>query len=81
VTVAATDHLRLPALGAALVGLIWLPTISGHAAGTASFVSDLPPADFVARWLLLTAALFLASAVLYAVRLGRAAVRERNSRS
>lgn len=80
VTVAATNHVRLPALGAALTGLIWLPTISGHAAGTAYFVSDLPPTvDYVRRWLLLTAALFLASAVVYAMRLGRAAVRERRT--
>jgi hypothetical protein len=81
VTVAATNHVRLPVLGAALVGLLWLPTISGHAAGVAYFATGLPPTvDFVARWLLLTAALFLASAVVYAARLGRAAVRERSQR-
>jgi hypothetical protein len=80
VTVPATNHVRLPVLGAALVGLIWLPTISGHAAGVAYFATDLPPTvDFVSRWLLVTAALFLLSAVLYAVRLGRAALRERKS--
>jgi hypothetical protein len=79
VSVAATNHVRLPVLGAALVGLIWLPTISGHAAGVAYFASDLPPTvDFVSRWLMVTAALFLLSAVVYAVRLGRAAVRARS---
>jgi hypothetical protein len=80
VSVAATNHIRLPVMGSVLVGLIWLPTISGHAAFVAYFASDLPPTvDFVERWLLITAALFLLSAVVYAVRLGRAAVRERAS--
>ncbi|PVZ13209.1 hypothetical protein [Actinomycetospora cinnamomea] len=78
VAVPATNHVRLPVMGAALAGLIWFPTISGRAAGTAFFASGLPPTvDYVQCWLLLTAALFLLSAVLYAVRLGRAAVRAR----
>ncbi|MEJ2884876.1 hypothetical protein [Actinomycetospora aeridis] len=76
VTVAATNHLRLPVLGSVLLGLIWFPTISGGGAGVLFFAAGLPPAiDYVTRWLLVTAVLFLASAVLYAVRLGRAAVR------
>ena len=76
VQVPATNHVRLPVIGAALVGLIWLPTISGHGAGVLFFAAGLPPTvDYVARWLLLTAALFLVSAVVYAVRLGRAAAR------
>ncbi|MHC1561156.1 hypothetical protein ACR9E3_19515 [Actinomycetospora sp. C-140] len=81
VLVPATNHVRLPVIGAALVGLIWLPTISGNGAGVLFFAAGLPPTvDYVSRWLLLTAVLFLASAVVYAVRLGRAAVRERSSR-
>ncbi|MDD7942726.1 hypothetical protein PHK61_30360 [Actinomycetospora lutea] len=80
VTVAATNHVRLPVLGSLLVGLVWFPTISGGGAEVLAFAAGLPPTiDYVMRWLLVTAVLFLASAVVYAVRLGRAAVRERTS--
>ncbi|MEJ2861323.1 hypothetical protein [Actinomycetospora flava] len=80
VTVAATNHLRLPVLGSALLGLVWFPTISGGGADVLAFAAGLPPTvDYVSRWLLVTAALFLASAVVYAIRLGRSAVRERTS--
>ena len=76
VTVPATNHVRLPVLGALVVGLIWFPTISGGGADVLAFAAGLPPTiDYVTRWLLVTAALFLVSAVLYAIRLGRAAVR------
>lgn len=81
VAVAATNHLRLPVLGSLLVGLIWFPTISGGGADVLFFAAGLPPTvDYVARWLLVTAVLFLTSAVVYAVRLGRSAARERQSR-
>ncbi|GAA4904752.1 hypothetical protein EV188_102308 [Actinomycetospora succinea] len=81
VRVAAANYVRLPVLGSLVLGLVWYPTISGGGADVLAFAAGLPPTvDYVARWLLLTAVLFLASAVAYAVALGRSAVRERNSR-
>ena len=75
VTVAATNYLRLPVLASAVLGLVYLPTISGNGAGAFVFSAGRVPADYVTRWLLLTAGFFLVGAVLYAARLGREAVR------
>ena len=75
VTVAATNYVRLPVLASAVLGLVYLPTISGNGAGAFVFSAGRVPADHVTRWLLLTAGFFLVGAVLYAARLGREAVR------
>jgi hypothetical protein len=75
VTVAATNYLRLPVLASAFLGLVYLPTISGNGAGAFLFSAGRLPVDYLGRWLLLSAAFFLVSAVLYAARLGRVALR------
>ena len=69
--VSAVNHLRLPAMGAAVVGLVFLPSILGR--GTQAFLVTAGGTgdDHLSRWLLVTGVLFLASAVVYAVRRGR----------
>ena len=74
---AATNHLRVPALGAGVLFLIYLPTITGRGADAFAFTAGHPMTGQFQNWLLSTALLFLGSAVIYAVRLGRAARRVR----
>jgi hypothetical protein len=66
------NHLRVPALAAALLFLVYLPGIlrQGRATYLAATGQDQQP--FLARWLLVSAALFLASGVLYGLRRWRA---------
>jgi hypothetical protein len=69
--IAAVNHLRVPAFVSLLLLLVYWPLISqdpvNYAADTA-----LTPGVFLGRWLLITAALFGVSALLFAVRLWRA---------
>jgi hypothetical protein len=64
-------YLRVPALLSALLLLVFAPLI--FRADTPTFVATtgVAPPDYLARWLLATAALFLVSAVAYAVSLRR----------
>lgn len=66
------NYVRVPALGAALTLLVFLPGIieQGGPAYTAATGQTQEP--FLGRWLLLTAAMFATSAVLYVVRLALA---------
>jgi hypothetical protein len=73
--VPAINHVRAPALGSLVLGLIYLPTITRHGEDALRFTSGLDAAGIFRHWLLITAALFLGSAVVYAVRLGVAARR------
>lgn len=70
VTVPAINHVRTPVLGSAVLGLIYLPTITGHGGDAFAFAAGHPLAGQYDNWLLVTGVLFLASAVLYALRLG-----------
>jgi hypothetical protein len=70
--VPAINHVRAPVLGSLVLGLIYLPTITRHGEDALRFTSGLDAAGFFRHWLLITAVLFLGSAVVYAVRLGRA---------
>jgi hypothetical protein len=70
--VAVVNHVRVPALMSGLLLLLFWPAITRHSEGTLSFASGLTSAPFLGRWLLITAALWTGSALLYAVRLGRA---------
>jgi hypothetical protein len=70
--VPAINHVRAPVLGSLVLGLIYLPTITRHGEDALRFTSELNAAGIYRHWLLITAALFLGSAVVYAVRLGRA---------
>jgi len=70
--VAALNHVRVPALlsGAALV--VWFPLVLGLREGTfESLTGGRSNGIYLERWLLLTAALFLGSALLLALRARR----------
>lgn len=67
--VSARNHIRLPALGAGLTLLIFLPGIIEQGAPTYQAATGQTQQPFLGRWLLLTAAMFAASAICYATRL------------
>ncbi len=68
----ARNHLRIPALASGLILLMFWPGIVKQGAGTYSAATGQTQQPFLARWLLLTAVLFGASALVYAVRLALA---------
>lgn len=67
----AVDHVRVPALLSALFLLISLPLVLQLAPDTYANATGLRPTPYLERWLLVTAALFIASGVLYALRARR----------
>ncbi len=75
--VPAVNYVRTPALGAGLTFLLFLPGIIRQGAGTYHSATGLTQQPFLGRWLLLCAAMFGASAVVYGIRLGRAGARIR----
>lgn len=66
-------YVRVPAGLSLLLLLVWFPLITGRVSERYSSATGLSPDGFLARWLLVTAVLFGASAVLFALRLRRAA--------
>ncbi|MDT7741689.1 MAG: hypothetical protein QOE59_767 [Actinomycetota bacterium] len=73
--VPAINHVRVPVLGSAVLGLIYFPTITQRGEDAFRFTADLGMAGIYRHWLLITGVLFLGSAVVYALRLGAAAGR------
>ena len=69
------NHVRIPAFLAGLALLMFLPLILGLDATNYEKDAGVSGDVFLTRWLGLCAALFLGSAVIYAVRLRRAARR------
>ncbi|OBK50386.1 hypothetical protein [Mycobacterium sp. 1081908.1] len=67
--VSARNHIRVPALGAGLTLLIFLPGIIEQGAATYAAATGQTQQPFLGRWLLLTAAMFAVSAIWYAARL------------
>jgi hypothetical protein len=63
------NYIRVPALGAGLTLLIFLPGIIQQGGGTYEAATGQTQQPFLGRWLLLTAAMFAISAVVYATRL------------
>jgi hypothetical protein len=63
-----TNYLRMPTLAAGLLLLIFLPGIIEQGAPTYLAATGQTQAPYLSRWLLLTAAFYLASALCYAVR-------------
>ena len=63
-----TNYLRIPSLAAGLLLLLFLPGIIEQGAPTFRAATGLTQAPYLSRWLLLTAALYLASALCYVVR-------------
>ncbi len=67
------NHVRIPAFLAGLALLMFFPLILGLDASNYERDSGVSGDVFLTRWLGLCAALFLGSAVIYALRLRRAA--------
>ena len=63
------NYIRVPALGAGLTLLVFLPGIIKQGAPTFRAATGMTQDLFLGRWLLLTAAMFAISAVIYAIRL------------
>lgn len=73
--VLARNYIRVPALGAGLTLLIFLPGIIEQGGPTYRAATGETQQPFLGRWLLLTAAMFAVSAAAYAARLGAARLR------
>jgi hypothetical protein len=73
--VSPLNHVRVPALGAGLLLLIFFPGILRQGKQTYMDATGQTQQPYLARWLLLTAAMFAISAVTYALRLRRARAR------
>ncbi len=69
----ALNHLRIPTLASGLLLLLFFPGIiqQGHDTYLAATGQDQHP--YLGRWLLLTAAFFTISALLYTIRLAQTA--------
>jgi Zn-dependent protease with chaperone function len=66
------NHVRAPALISGLLLLIYAPLISGHADAVYVGLSGHPLEHYARNWVLISAALFGASALIYALRVARA---------
>jgi hypothetical protein len=66
--IAALNHLRAPALLSGLLALVWFPLIAGKGSGSFSRATGLSNDVYFERWLLLSAAMFTVSALVFAVR-------------
>lgn len=75
--VPAINHVRVPVLGSAVLGIIYFPTIAQRGEDAFRFTAGLGTAAIYGNWLLVTAVLFLGSAVVYAARLGASVARDR----
>jgi hypothetical protein len=67
--VLARNYIRVPALGAGLTLLIFLPGIIEQGAPTYQAATGQTQQPFLGRWLLLAAAMFGTSAICYTIRL------------
>ena len=70
----AVNHVRIPLALSGLLLLLFFPAICGRNESSFARVAGVEPSGYLERWLLATAVLFAASAVLYAVRGKREAV-------
>ena len=71
-SVPALNYVRIPAMGAALTLLVFLPGIIQQGAPVYAAATGQNQEPFLGRWLLLTAAMFAVSAVVYVIRLAAA---------
>jgi hypothetical protein len=65
----ARNYIRVPTLGAGLTLLIFLPGIIEQGGATYQAATGQTQQPFLGRWLLLTAAMFALSALVYVARL------------
>jgi hypothetical protein len=73
----AINYLRVPLLGVGLTFLLFFPGIVRQGAISYQVATGLTQQPFLARWLLLCAALFAASLLVYLIRAGTARLRHR----
>jgi uncharacterized membrane protein HdeD (DUF308 family) len=73
--VPAVNHIRVPALGAGLLLLLFFPGIIRQGAAAYASATGHTQQPYLGRWLLLVAVMFGVSAVVYAARLGHARYR------
>lgn len=66
----ALNYLRVPLLGTGLLLLLFFPGIIEQGTNSYHRATGLTQQPFLDRWLLLTAAMFGVSAIVYATRLG-----------
>ncbi|MEU4679996.1 hypothetical protein [Micromonospora sp. NPDC023737] len=71
VRLALLNHVRVPALGSALLFLVYLPGVLGWGADTYRAATAQERVPFLGRWLAVTGILFLISAVVWAIRWAR----------
>jgi hypothetical protein len=76
--VPAINHVRAPAMISGLLLIIYLPLISGRSGGQYFLLSGHPLTDYLRNWVWITAALFLGSGLIYALRVARARARHAN---
>lgn len=69
--VALVNHIRVPALAAGLLFLLFLPGILQRGSGTFRAATGQTQDPFPERFLLVTAGLFVASGIVYAVQSAR----------
>lgn len=74
------NYVRVPVLGSLLTFLLFFPGIIRQGEFTYAAATGLTQAPYLRRWLLLVAAMFLISAVLYVIRFARASAPGRRSR-
>jgi hypothetical protein len=67
--VPVVNHVRIPGLLSGLLLLVYFPLILRLSAPVYENTTGLNPQVYLGRWLAITAALFLGSAVAYAVRI------------
>ncbi|MFF4321266.1 hypothetical protein [Streptomyces sp. NPDC001568] len=64
----SVNHLRVPAFVSGVLFLVWWPLILQQGGNYTAYTA-LSADGFLARWLLITAALFIASAILWLARI------------
>jgi hypothetical protein len=74
----AINYVRVPALMSGVMFLVYFPRILDRTPGNYTRVAGVAPEGYLRNWLLITAALFMASALLY---VGRSAAARRRSPS
>jgi hypothetical protein len=72
VRVPMLNHIRVPLLGSGLLLLVFFPVIAGQGEQTYLAATGLTMDPYLERWLALSAAMFLISALGYLLRLARA---------
>ncbi|MGI8813851.1 MAG: hypothetical protein ACR2G2_00775 [Pseudonocardia sp.] len=74
---AGVNYLRVPLMGVGLTFLLFFPGIIAQGAATYRDATGLTQQPFMARWLLLCAAMFIASLLVYLITTGTGRFRRR----